>query len=426
MTRPDADESYRKLPALRSLSPGWMLFILTGLNLFNYVDRYVLSAVLEQIKTEFTLDDAQAGWLGTAFMLGYFLTSPIFGYLGDRFPRKWLIAAGVFVWSLATLLTGFATSFWEIVAYRVAIGVGEASYATLSPGLLSDVFPPDRRNNAFTIFYVAIPFGAALGVMIGSWIGANYGWHYAFIWTGAPGLLLALVLVPFREPARGEAEGKQESAEFQTKPSTKDVLGLFAIRDYNLICWGYAAFTFAMGAYAHWAPTFLTRVHHVPQEEAGRFFGMVMVVAGLFGTFLGGFASTWWRKRNPAAYALTIGLSTLAAVPLTYLVVTADAIAVVKWSMAAAIFMLFLSTGPVNTLTIESVPGNLRASAMAGQIFLIHAFGDVWSPTVVGKVSAAAGDDLSRGLAVTPWALAVAAGLWLWLAALTRRERGRS
>src|SRR3954463_9218582 len=114
------------------LSPAWLLPILTGLNLFNSVDRYVLSAVLEQIKGEFTLDDTQAGWLGTAFMLGYFLTSPIFGYLGDRAPRKWLIAAGIFVWSLGTFLTGFATQYWHVVAYRVAVGVGEASYATLS------------------------------------------------------------------------------------------------------------------------------------------------------------------------------------------------------------------------------------------------------------------------------------------------------
>ena len=162
----------------RRLSPTWVLVILTGLNLFNYVDRYVLSAVAEQVKKEFTLDDTKVGWLTTAFMLGYFLTSPFFGYFGDRMARKWLIALGIFVWSLGTVLTGFANSYWEVVFYRVMVGVGEASYATLSPGLLSDAFGPERRNNAFTIFYVAIPIGAALGAIIGSWIGAHYGWHH--------------------------------------------------------------------------------------------------------------------------------------------------------------------------------------------------------------------------------------------------------
>jgi len=407
----------------RRLSPTWVLVILTGLNLFNYVDRYVLSAVAEQVKKEFTLDDTKVGWLTTAFMLGYFLTSPFFGYFGDRMARKWLIALGIFVWSLGTVLTGFANSYWEVVFYRVMVGVGEASYATLSPGLLSDAFGPERRNNAFTIFYVAIPIGAALGAIIGSWIGAHYGWHHAFIWTGAPGFFLALILLPFKEPARGESEGKAGTAEFMTKPTVKDVARLLTIRDYNLVVWGYVAFTFALGAYAAWAQVFLMRVHHMEQEDAGNFFGAVMVVAGLFGTFLGGFAATWWHKRNPAAYALISGLSVLAATPLTYAVVTAESTAIVKASMAAAVFLLFVSTGPVNTLTIESAPGNLRASAIAGQIFLIHAFGDLWSPTIVGSVSAAAGDNLSKGLAVTPWALAVAAGLWMILAAVTLREK---
>src|SRR5688572_1089230 len=143
----------------RALSPFWTLFILTGLNLFNYLDRNVVPAVLSDIKKEFALSDGQLGRINTIFMLGYFVTSPIFGYLGDRASRKWLIAAGIFIWSLGTVLTGFATSFVLLLAYRILVGVGEASYATISPSLLSDTFPAERRNNALTIFYVAIPVG---------------------------------------------------------------------------------------------------------------------------------------------------------------------------------------------------------------------------------------------------------------------------
>ena len=128
----------------RKLSPFWTLFILTGLNLFNYLDRFVLSAVLAPLQKELGLTDGQAGTIGTAFMLGYFVTSPFFGLLGDRMGRKWLIALGIFIWSLGTVLTGFAGGFVALLWYRVMVGVGEASYATISPSLISDTFGPDR------------------------------------------------------------------------------------------------------------------------------------------------------------------------------------------------------------------------------------------------------------------------------------------
>src|SRR4051812_44872582 len=162
----------RQMKTARQLSPFWTLFILTGLNLFNYLDRYVVSAVLTPIRDDFHVSDGDLGRINTIFMIGYFVTSPIFGYLGDRASRKWLIAGGIFVWSLGTVLTGYATSFAWLLGYRILVGVGEASYATISPSLLSDVFPAERRNNALTIFYVAIPVGAALGNILGGQVAA--------------------------------------------------------------------------------------------------------------------------------------------------------------------------------------------------------------------------------------------------------------
>src|SRR5438445_7788 len=266
----------------RKLTPFWTLFILTGLNLFNYFDRYVLSAVLPSVQRDLHLGDSHGGWLGTAFMLGYFFTSPAFGYLGDRASRKWLIALGIFVWSVGTLLTGFATTFVMMVSFRVLVGVGEASYATISPSYISDTFNREKRNNALTIFYVAIPVGAALGTIIGGMIAAKWGWRHAFIWAGAPGLLLALALLPFAEPERGAADG----AGHLVKPSVADVFKLFRLPEYCLVVGGYVAYTFALGAFALWGPTFLNRVHGIPEENAAKFFGAVLVVAGLLGTFI--------------------------------------------------------------------------------------------------------------------------------------------
>ena len=314
----------------RTLSPFWLLFILTGLNLLNYLDRSVLSAVRTPLAADFGLSYGESGRAFTAFMIGYFVTSPFFGYLGDRLSAKWLIAAGIFVWSLGTMLTGFAPTFASMIGYRVLVGFGEASYATISPSLISDTFGPLKRNNALTIFYVAIPVGAALGTILGGLIAAKWGWRHAFIWAGAPGLLLALVMLPFAEPQRGHAEGR--AGEAAQKPTVRDIVNLFRISDYVLVVLGYMAYTFAIGAFAFWGPTFLEKVHQISNAVANRFFGSVLVVAGLVGTLLGGFAATAWQKRHPAGYAWTLAGSVLLAVPLAlgaFLASTAR-----LWSMA--------------------------------------------------------------------------------------------
>jgi MFS family permease len=406
----------------RKLSPFWTLFILTGLNLFNYLDRFVLSAVLAPLQKELGLTDGQAGTIGTAFMLGYFVTSPFFGLLGDRLGRKWLIALGIFIWSLGTVLTGFAGGFVALLWYRVVVGVGEASYATISPSLISDTFGPDRRNNALTIFYVAIPVGAALGNFIGGWIAAYASWRTAFIWAGAPGLALALVLLPFREPERGQAEGGIDP--HAAKPTARDVLKLLTIPDYLLVVLGYAAYTFAMGGFAHWAPTFLQRAHGVPVDKAGQFFGAVLVVSGLVGTMVGGFAATAWQRRNRAGYALTLALSVFAAVPAAFMAFLFQARFPSMSCLAAAMFLLFLSTGPVNTLILETVPMKLRASAMAVSIFTIHLLGDLWSPKIVGHLSDAT--SLRKAVLILPGALVIGGALWLALALKTMLRARRS
>lgn len=387
------------------------LSILTGLNLFNYIDRYVLSAVLPSLQAEMHINDGDAGRLVTAFMIGYFLTSPLFGYLGDRSSRKGLIAAGIFVWSIGTVLSGLAGMFSLLIFYRVLVGVGEASYATISPSLISDLYGPDRRNNALTVFYAAIPVGAALGNILGGLISAAYGWRYAFILAGAPGLALSLLLLPFDEPRRGAADDAPPGK----APRARDLFRLLAIRRYLLVVAGYIAYTFALGAFALWGPTFLYRVHGIPEESAATFFGAVLVIAGILGTFLGGFTASAWRRHNRQAYAWVLGLSVSAALPVTLAALLVNGTILSQIFLACSMFLLFLSTGPVNTLIIETVPVNQRAGAMALSIFLIHLFGDVWSPEIVGRLSDYWGS-LQKAVLILPVALLLCAVLWLALA----------
>ncbi len=405
----------------RTLTPFWLLFILAGLNLFNYLDRYVVNAVVEPMKLDFGLTDGQAGRINTAFMLGYFVTAPFFGYLGDRLSRKWLIATGIFVWSLGTVLTGFAGGFGSLLGFRMLVGFGEASYATISPSLISDAYGPARRNNALTIFYVAIPIGAALGFLVGSQVAAAWGWRYAFIGAGAPGLLLALSLLPFAEPERGWADGWDQAQHHG--PDWKSVFQLLRGADFSLVVWGYVAYTFAMGGFQFWGQPYLERVFGMSSTQAGAYLAGLIAVAGLVSTFAGGFAATAWRKRNPAAYALTLGLSTLAAAPFAAWAFLGGTRVALLTGLTAAILLLFLGTGPVNTLIVETVPVNLRASAMALSIFMIHLFGDFWSPEILGHLSDWFG--LGRAVLVLPLALLVGGGLWLGLGVKTlRRERG--
>jgi len=410
MNRPAVD---RASIAHRKLSPAGLLIILTGLNLFNYLDRFILPSVLSPLIRELHISGGETGRINSAFMLGYFLTAPIFGYLGDRISRKWLIALGILIWSAGTVLSGFAAGLGGLLLFRMLVGVGEASYATISPGLISDAYEPARRNNALTIFYVAIPVGAALGYALGGLIEHHFGWRTAFFCAGVPGLLLALVLLPFREPERGQAEGKAVE-----KPRLSDVLGIFRLPDFHLVVWGYVAYTFALGAFAFWGPVYLVTVHGMVNQDADIFFGIVLLAAGLIGTFAGGFAATAWHKRTPAAYALVLGLSALAAVPVAFAAFLTSNTVLAMSCLAAAMFLLFLSTGPVNTLIVESVPVNLRASAMAISIFMIHLFGDFRSSEIVGRL-ADQWHSLQKAVLILPSVLIVAALLWLALAMKT-------
>ena len=198
-----------------------------------------------------------------------------------------------------------------------------------------------------------------------------------------------------------------------------DVFRLFLNTDYNLVVWGYVVYTSALGAFAFWGPTFLERVHGVATEQADQFFGAMIVLAGVVGSLLGGFLATWWKKRNRAGYALLLCSSVFAAVPLSFFAVTVQKTPAAMALLACSIFLLFFCTGPVNTLILETVPVNVRSSAMAISIFMIHLFGDMYSPEAIGRLADRMGNDLQMAFVVLPAALLIAALLWMSLAVKT-------
>jgi len=398
---------------------------LTGLNLCNYLDRYILPAVLGPIERDLQLNDSQFGTIATIFMVGYFLTAPVFGFLGDYLPRRWLIAIGVAVWCTGTMLSGSAHGLGELVAFRILVGIGEASYGTLGPGWIADLYAPEKRNNALSFFYVAIPVGSALGYIVGGLLASAYGWRTAFLVAGVPGLLLGALLLLLQEPTRGQSEVGGARPPGALGPTAKKAgikvaaqtyLSLFALRDYRLTVLGYVAQTFALGAFGTYAAAFLERSHHLSFAAADRFFGTSLVLTGLGATLVGGFWGTAWRKRTPAGYACVLALSTVLAVPVAFAAFLVPDLFWAKACLVAAMFFLFLSTGPVNTLILETVPIAERAAAMAASIFSIHLFGDLWSPQLVGWLSYRLGDLREAILLTLPVAIVFCACFWIWLA----------
>ena len=179
------------------------LVLLTAMNFVNYLDRYILPAVQEQIKGEFRLTDAQIGSLTFYFFVAYVAASPVTGWLGDRFPRKPMIVAVALLIAAMNFLTAHVTGFWELNIRHMALGVGEACFGSFAPALIADYYAEDKRNGALTIFNVAIPVGSALGFLAGGNIAQTHGWRMAFIASAIPGAMIALLILFFmREPQR--------------------------------------------------------------------------------------------------------------------------------------------------------------------------------------------------------------------------------
>lgn len=402
-----------------SAATAWgTLALLSGLNMLNYLDRYVMSAVLTPMQKELSLNDANAGWAASAFMLGYFLSAPFFGYLGDRFPRKYLMLGGVMVWSLATAGSGLAHNFSQLFAIRMVVGVGEACFVTMGPSWISDLFAATRRNTALTLFYVAIPFGSAIGFTIGGWFAQHGDWRGAFIYAGLPGLLLALSLLLLREPDRGQADGIE--GEVVPKAKAVEVAGLLRNRRYNLLVWGYAAQTFSIGAFGVWGPTFLHRIHDLSLESASTIFGAMLAGTGLVATLLGGFLANGLRRCTPAGYVWIMALSMIVATPVCFFALMVGNATLSLIGLGVSMFFLFLPTGPIASEMFEIVPVHLRASAMAMCTFIIHLFGDFGSPTVVGQLSTR-WNSLQSGVLILPAILLIGAVLWCVLIGFTRQ-----
>jgi len=401
------------------------LALLLLVNLFNYIDRNVLAAVVPWLRQDFFTgpdgalagdsgwlsavmhwsqrhlgfkpENALIGILGTAFMVVYTIGAPVFGRLAERCSRWLLIGVAVMLWSLASGASGLAATFGALLLTRCFVGIGEAAYGPVAPALLSDFYPVRIRGQVLAWFYMAIPVGSALGYVLGERVansalgpwgarllgGPSDSWRWAFYLVVGPGLLLGLAGLFLREPPRGQADLVAAAAPGGVR--WHDYLVLLRTPSYVFCTLGMTAMTFAIGGIAFWMPYYLTG-----RAGTGRApittFGLIVVVSGLVATWLGGLAGDRLRPRHPGSYFLVSGAAMLAGFPLFLAVLRAPF--PLGWVLVfLACFCLFFNTGPTNTILANVSHPSMRAAAFALNIFVIHAFGDVISPVVIGVLS---------------------------------------
>jgi MFS family permease len=374
--------STQTLPRRTRWSPAVAtLALLIALNLLNYIDRYILPGEVSLIQREFHSTDQQMGALTTALFVVYMFAAPLTGWLGDHFRRKPLIIGGAVLWSLATLGTAWVHDYWTLFIRHAIVGVGEATFGIFAPAVLADFYPERDRNRILSIFYLAIPVGAALGYLAGGELGSLWGWRAPFFICAIPGLAVAALYGWLgREPERGASDHLKPTADRTT------VMGLFRNPAFLTATFGLAMLTFAMGGISAWMPTFLHRSAGLSVGNAGLAVGAITVVDGIAGTLVGGWVAQRWLRTNYRALYLLSFWSVALTLPCGIAVFFGPK----AWAIPALLvteFFLFLNTGPLNAAIVNSVSAPVRATAISLNLFCIHAFGDTFSPTIIGAIS---------------------------------------
>ncbi|KRF80296.1 uncharacterized protein Dvir_GJ22291, isoform E [Drosophila virilis] len=284
-------------------------------NLINYMDRFTIAGVLTEVKEDFHIDNDNAGLLQTAFVISYMIFAPLFGYLGDRYSRRWLMAVGVALWSTTTLLGSYMHTFGWFITFRALVGIGEASYSTIAPTIISDLFVNSMRSKMLAMFYFAIPVGSGLGYIVGSKTAqlAN-NWRWALRVTPILGVIAVMLILLIKDPKRGESEGQSG---MEPTSFCIDIKELLKNRSFMLSTAGFTCVAFVAGALAWWGPTYIhlglkmqPGNENLQLDDVSYKFGLIAMAAGLIGVPLGSVLAQYYRSRieNCDPYICAIGL----------------------------------------------------------------------------------------------------------------------
>lgn len=393
----------------------WSVGLLLAINMFNYIDRQVLSSSVSKIGDEFFPGQrdtgVRMGSLNTAFLWSYMLAAPLFGKLAERSSRWKLIALAVIGWSLASGASGLATTFFALWCTRLFVGVGEAAYGPAAPALLADLFPVERRGRVLAWFYMAIPVGSALGYALGGAVAGSFGWRWAFFIVVPPGVALGIASLFMPDPPRGAADAAPAAPH---AAKLADYWLLLRTPSYVLNTAGMTALTFAIGGVSFWMPDYIHTFKQQPDlGQVTLIFGAITAVTGISATLLGGIVGDRLTKRYPGAYFLASGAALLLAFP--FFLLTLWAPFPLAWIFIFATeFCLFFNTGPANAIIANVTHPSVRSTAFALNILMIHLLGDAISPPLIGWLSDRYDRNMNIGFSAVSVAIVVGAIFWLW------------
>ena len=392
----------------------YALGLLTVVYVVNFVDRQILSILLQSIKQDLGLTDLQLGLLsGTAFGLFYATLGVPIARLADIFSRKSVIAICLAIWSGMTALCGTASSFALLLTYRVGVGIGEAGGSPPSHSLISDYFPPERRATVLGIFSLGIPLGILVGFMAGGWLDQTLGWRTAFLVVGLPGLVLALlVALTIKEPPRGLSEGIQTNA---SPPSAMEVVRfLWRARAFRHMSIGSALYAFVGYSVITWAPAFLIRSHGMSTGEIGTWLALIFGFGGGIGTIAGGVLADRWAASDLRGRSYVPCLAMLASFPFAFPIYLYDNTTLALVSLFAPALFGAMYQASSFAVTQSLATPLMRATAAAVLLFVINIIGLAVGPAATGALSDAL--EPRFGADSLRYALLAVSMIFLWAA----------
>ena len=394
------------------------LVVLFSANFINFLDRQVVAALAPILKDYWHLTDVQVGLLGTAFEVLYALAPVPIAVLSDRWLRRKVIALAMVVWSGAMAVTGGAVSYRMLLLGRAALGLGEAGYGPSALAWLSDIFPSTHRSRVVGFHDLGVMLGSAAGYALGGVLGRALGWRPAFYIAALPGFILAVLVWLLPEPDKGQSEYQAlgagpEAARSPAIPATTMVKELLSMPTMLVVYVAGTLISFATGGLVYWLPSFAVRAHGFSEGEAGFLIGAVTVLTGAAGVLSGGFLADRLLRRTPSGRLLTIGASFVAGFPLALaaILVLDQTLFIVLAALAMYLFSFYSPCmGP---LIHQVVRPNLRATAIAFYLLVIHILGYATGPAVVGWFSDQTGD-LRLGMVVALLMALVGGLVGLW------------
>ena len=371
-----------KHPAISSAAAYWSLFVLVAVNILNFYDRQVAGAVIEPVRKEFSLSDAQLGWINTAFTVLYGVVGLPLGRLADKVSRKKLLAAGMVVWAVLTASARWVFTYPFLVIGRLGVGVGEATCAPTATSWIGDLFPPKRRAKPLALFMLGVPVGGALSFFFSGPIAHRYGWRAAMMLAAAPALLLVPMLLTLREPERGASENR-------SAPHAGSVWQVLRIPTFWWIAISGALVNFNLYAIGTFLPAFFGRIHHMNVAQAGITMGVLYAIGGVLGGVIAGVWGDHIVRRSANGRMLTAAVAALAAAPLAYFGIRQQ-----YGALALALTLLTLSYGLLNMYyglvyaSIQDIVAPaLRGTSMAIYFLVMYLIGASWGTVIIGKMS---------------------------------------